>query len=103
MIAYKIVEKKNTGLFTLFHGVDGSRRLPIGSWLDADQRLVVDGSGQTPYVSGFHVFVEESTAERYLSRFTAERDLEIVKVEIGKSRTKPTNGDVLLAARMKVF
>ena len=102
MIAYKIVEEKDAGLFTLYHGVNGSRRLPIGEWLEADERLVVDGSGQTPYLSGFHVFTTQSAAERYLPRFTAERSLEIVRVEVGETRPKPTNGDVLLAAKMRI-
>lgn len=68
-IWYKIVEEKNGKLYTLFHGNQGARELPIGKWVRADSKEVHDGSKGTRYMSGWHVIASKSEARRYLKRF----------------------------------
>jgi hypothetical protein len=102
MRAWRLFEIKDNQPHTLFHGVDGSRRLQVGKWYDADVRLVYDGSNRREYLSGFHVFADEHTANRYHQRFTAPRDIRVLEIEVERVRPKPTNGDVLLAERMRI-
>ena len=56
-VAFKIVEVVDDGIRTLFHGLNGSRRMPRGIWLRADERQVKDGTSNTSYMSGWHVFL----------------------------------------------
>lgn len=102
MLKWRLFEVKNEALHTLFHGVDGSRRIDEGVWYEASERLVRDGTSKTWYNGGFHVFADESGLE-YLDRFKKPRDLVAVQVEIdGNIRPKPTNPNVTLASRMRV-
>jgi len=41
---------------TLFHGVKGSRKLPLDEVIHAAQKRVRDGSGQKYYLSGFYAY-----------------------------------------------
>jgi hypothetical protein len=92
---------RDGALRTLFHGHNGTRRIPEGEWLVAGSRIVSDGTGRVTYEEGFHVF---ATAEglRYLGRFRKPRALVAVEVEVEDCRPKPTNPDILLAKRMRV-
>ena len=105
-IAYRICERKGKELFTLFHGINGSRRMPINEWLSAKIRPVRDGSRQHAklYQSGFHVFLDSEECERFINRFSKPRDLVMVKCEIGRTWEKehsPTN--VLLTDRIRLI
>jgi len=77
-IWWKIVEKKNGKLYSLFHGNQGSRELPLGQWVSADIKKVHDGTNGTQYTSGWHVIATKSEARRYLKKFTADRVLLVV-------------------------
>lgn len=100
---YKIVEWKDDHPHTLFHGVGGSRRLPVGQWLEAEQKPVVDGSGQDEYRSGFHVFYTWGEAESYLSNFRVEKDRRVIPVRVaGEMWKKPTNDDILLVSKIYI-
>lgn len=77
-IWYKIVEKKNGKLFSLFHANDGSREIPLGQWVAADIKKVHDGTHGTQYYSGWHVITTKGEARRYLKKFTADRELLVV-------------------------
>lgn len=94
--------KRGDELHTLFHGVNRSRRMPVGVWIEARQVMVSDGSSQTQYLSGFHVFAEADGRDKYLGRFTAPRTLVAVEVEVRGLRPKPTNEDILLASHMRI-
>jgi len=105
--AYRIVEIKHGHPHTLFHGMPGEngrrlRALPINTWIKAEQKLVVDGGKQEPYLSGFNVLLHEWECDDYLTRFTAPRDLRVVPVKVrGKLRKKESNkGGVMLAEEM---
>ena len=59
--AYKIVEVVDGAVRTLFHGLEGSRTMPEGVWLRADEKFVRDGSS-TWYLSGWHVLLSRHEA-----------------------------------------
>lgn len=87
--AYKIVERHNKGHKTLFHGVNGTRIIPKGVWVEADEKMVTDGSCQTEYLSGWHVLLEEQHAVDYLKAFKTRLDkLDIVPVWVKDIRPK---------------
>jgi len=67
---FKILE---TGPKTLFHGVDGTRRVGIGKWSRACNKLVTDGGGGTEYLSGWHVLPTLDGAVGYLDNFSPRR------------------------------
>lgn len=108
--AWRIVEVKGGLPHTLFHGLDPvllhrsrrSRRLEVGLWMEAEEKLVVDGGGQEGYLSGFNVLLSREKAVEYLSRFTAPRDLRIARCEVRDLRPKPTNPDVMLAKWLRI-
>jgi hypothetical protein len=106
MKAYRLFEVAEDGaLLTLFHRTEqGSRRVPIGEWLEAKARWVSDGSGNRRYRAGFHIFAPECDAETFVQRhFRRPRTLAIVEVEVKDLRPKPTNPNrVLLARHMRV-
>jgi len=54
-IMYKIFDIRDRKPCTLFHGIDGSRTMPLDTWIEADIKQVKDGTSKTSYESGFHV------------------------------------------------
>ncbi len=87
---YKIMDYDDRKLFTLFHGNDGSRVIPMKEWVRASRyRLVTDGSSSTKYMSGWHVFKTLDEAKKYLTAFTNLWKKVIVKCYVGeKLRSK---------------
>lgn len=73
--AYKIVEVVDGEIRTLFHGLNGSREMPRGIWLEADYTPVRDGSNGTWYMSGWHVFRKLVDCRRYKELFTSRPEL----------------------------
>jgi len=102
--AYKIVEVVDGKVKTLFHGLNGSRTIPSGVWLKADQKLVSDG-GSTQYVSGWHVLTDYDETKKYLGRFKTRTDiLTIVPCVVKNVRPKKHSpSPVLLAEFMKLI
>jgi len=92
MEVYKIVIEGDDGYKTLFHGIDGSRTLPFDVWLKADKKIVIDGSGGTPYLSGIHCFLNRKATEIYLKRFRTKKNRVIIKCKAKGLRLKPTGG-----------
>lgn len=106
MYWYKIVDKDNYGRFrTLFHGIDGTRLIPAGQWLKSDQKEVRDGSTGTQYKSGWHVMMNLDEAREYLSKFKANIERVLVRVDVrGKiwaKRHSPSN--VHLCEEIKII
>ena len=84
---YKIMDLKKGDLKTLFHGVNGSRTIPIFEWIKADlKRDARDGSSTATYTSGFHVLETQAQAEKYLERFRNLENKVIVRCRIGRLR-----------------
>jgi hypothetical protein len=69
-VYYKIVEINDKGQYlTLFHGIGGTRLLPIGELIKAEiKENVMDGKG-TKYTSGLHIIDGYENAVDYLSKF----------------------------------
>lgn len=101
MMRWRLFEERGGNLHTLFHGLNGSRVIPEGQWLEAVVKPVRDGANQERYDSGWHVFADESGLE-YLGRFRNPRRLVAVEVEVDIVRPKPTNPNILLAQWMRV-
>jgi len=99
--AYKIFEELDDGsVRTLFHKTSTDFIPGMEYW--ARNRWVRDGSGDGWYWSGWHCFVDNYTAERYLQKLDRanQRNLVIRKVKVRGLSVKPSNRDVLLAQTM---
>lgn len=103
MTMYRIMEVKNGSPYTLFHGVNGSRKVPVGEWITAEKKTVHDGTNGTPYTSGFHCLPLPCQCLLYKQKFSAPRELGIYKIETKGLRTKHhSRDDVYLADHMYV-
>jgi hypothetical protein len=102
-IAYRIFDEKNGEPHTLFHGVNGSRKLPTDKWLEAKVGPVTDGSGVTTYQSGFHVLTDKSKAEEVFRTFFRLSNRAISKVRVYDTWIKEhSRHKVTLARFMKI-
>jgi len=66
---YKIVDIIDGKIKTLFHGLNGSKVLPLGLWLEAEKKWVRDGTSKTWYWSGWHVTKSLQDCIDYLAKF----------------------------------
>jgi len=85
---YKIVEQQNTVIKTLFHGLNGSRILPINKWLKAEKKLVRDGTSKTYYESGWHIMPTYKECVEYLKVFQNLDTKKIMKCKAKDIRPK---------------
>lgn len=84
---YKIVEQKDKEIYTLFHGINGTRKLPFNKWIKGEiKKNVMDGKG-TKYTSGIHVIDGFEEAQNYLKRFR-KKDRIIVPCIVKNIRKK---------------
>ena len=81
---YKIVERQNGAIKTLFHGLNGSRVLPENKWLKAEKKLVRDGTSKTWYESGWHIIPTYEECVEYLEFFQKLDTKDIVKCKAKK-------------------
>jgi hypothetical protein len=91
MMAYKIMkysDKFDDHFQTLFHGIDGSKHVPTGVWLEATNKWCSDGSGGTRYLSGIHVLPSYGDAVKYLDNFDDPTDKVIMLCEVKSYRKK---------------
>ena len=103
MKAYRICERKNEKLYTLFHAINGSREMPIEKWMDAEIKPVKDGKG-TVYISGFHCMENLKEMRDFKRMFRKPRDLVLVECEVEGIRTKDhSRANILLVDRMKLI
>lgn len=104
MTAYRICDDKNGQPMTLFHGIRGSRRIPLDQWVEADVKIVHDGDRGRPYRSGFHVLKEKGTAKRvFVDTFKKLKGRAIVKVQVAMTWPKKhSKHGVTLARHMKI-
>ena len=100
---YKIVEKKGSDYYTLFHGINGTRKLPIEKWIDGVIKPnVMDGHG-TKYTSGIHVIDGKENAEEYLKRFKKKDRVIVECLAEGLVRKEKSKEYVFLAKRIKIL
>jgi len=89
MKAYKIVEVVNGEIKTLFHGINGSRVMPKGKWIKANQVMGKDGTSETKYLTGWHVLLSYEDCVAYMSRFKKRLDiLKIVECQVKHATPK---------------
>lgn len=103
---YKILDKDKEGnLKTLFHGVDGTKKVPLNVWLKAKVKDVMDGTNGTVYRSGFHVLNNYENCEEYLKNFTNIENKVIVKCEVGElwKKEHSRNDGVYLTDKVKII
>ena len=106
MIAYRICERKNDNLLTLFHGINRSRKMEINKWIKAEVKEVYDGSRlkSKKYLSGFHCLPTLEETRKFAKKFRAPRDLVIVKCEIMNPRPKShSTSNVILGEWIKLL
>ena len=106
ILAYKIVETEDdVRLKTLFHGVGGTRIIAPETWIEANEKMVRDGTSKTWYLSGWHVLLEESHAYEYLKSFKNRLEkLRVVPVMVKELRPKEhSRQPVFLAKHLKLI
>lgn len=74
---------------TLFHGLEGSRVLPVGKTLRAEKKMVTDGSGVNAYESGFHAYHGPDDIKNWLKGAKNLKNRVVVKVLVGETWPKP--------------
>lgn len=100
---WRFFELKGNNYYTLFHSVNGSRKIPVGKWITAKQSIVCDGSHGKKFRGGFHVFDSFEYGIDFIKKFKKKRTVAIVRIDVfGKLRIKPTNDKVLLAKYMRI-
>lgn len=102
-VYFKIVQKKDDKYLTLFHGINGTRLLPVNEWITAEIKPnVADGKGRT-YTSGLHVIDGYQNALDYLKRFK-RTDRVVVKCYAQDIWHKEKSKDyVFLAKKIKII
>jgi hypothetical protein len=104
---WRLLRDKDGLPTTLFHGVCGSRKLPLDQWIDAEIKTVTDGNRKTAteYVSGFHVMSYDDII-KFKRRFKKLDDLVIAEVDIdtkqGLWEKEHSPANILLAGRMRI-
>jgi hypothetical protein len=98
---WRIIEKKNDKLHTLFHGVKKSRVIPRNKWLTAENKVVNDGIGQS-YISGFHCLETRKECRKYARQFKKKDGRFFVKIKTKGLRRKNSPHKVYLADKMLI-
>ena len=83
----------------LFHGVGGSRRVPLDRWLAAEVKWAREGSNPH-YWTAFHCYRSLDAVGRWLRRCRIRTGRVVVRVEVAATRPKPTGGHAVLAEQM---
>lgn len=98
---YKVFELDADRPRFLFHGVGGSKILPLDCWVDAEVKWAREGSNPH-YWTAFHCYpsIESVVAWRHRTRRAAGRV--VVEVTVRDITKKPTRGEAFLARRMRL-
>ena len=104
---WRLFEDWGTGdLHTLFHGVNGSTLIEPGVWYRAVEKEVIDGSGGTPYLSGFHCCPSKEAAAAFIGKnFTRTRksiSIHAIKASVIRPKVH-SRGDIWLARWMRLM
>ena len=105
---YRIFDEKNDAPHTLFHGVKGSRKLPLDTWVEAEIRKVKDGSCKVKYISGFHVLKTEQEAKSFLNKMFKYKNYRVitrvlVDEDSGLWKKEHSKSNVFLAKKIKIL
>ncbi len=100
---FKIVDYDGSDYKTLFHGVEGSRKLEFCKWLPSVTKEVTDGSSTRFYMSGWHIAPSYEECMKYLEAFKHLEQKRIVRCRAKKVRPKPNaRGDIWLAKEIYI-
>ena len=100
---YKIVETDGKDFFTLFHGINGTRKLPLNQWIKAEiKENVMDGKGKK-YISGIHVVDGLDEAIDYMKKFRRTDRVIVSCYATGLKRKTHSNHKVYLADKIKII
>jgi len=104
---YRMFEIRNGLPATLFHGIRGSRTLPLNQWIDAEIKQVRDGSSGKIYKSGFHILPKLEETIQFIKRMfihLENRVIAPVSVDIDAGIWPKTHSrhDVFLAAKIRI-
>lgn len=88
---------------TLFHGLLGSKTLPMSLWLKAERKVALQSGAKYTFETGFHLLSTEGEAIEYRKQFKDPTDLVICRVWAGGLRRKPrARNEVWLADWMYI-
>lgn len=95
MIGYRMVEFKNGTIYSPFHSTNGSKKILLDTWHDAEKKIVRDGNrSEFYYLSGWHFFKNRQDCEVFfITMIRKQTNRIIVKCEVdGEIRQKRTDG-----------
>ena len=94
---YKIVQEDGANIKLLFHGIDGTKVLPVNKWVRAKKvENAMDGVG-TSYTSGIHIIDGLDEARKYLSRFRRNDRIIVECIARGLRKKEKSRSAVYLA------
>lgn len=94
---YKIVQEHGNDIKLLFHGINGTKVLPINKWVKAKRvENAMDGVG-TSYTSGIHIIDGLEEARKYLSRFRRNDRIIVECIAKGLRKKEKSRSAVYLA------
>jgi MoxR-like ATPase len=100
---YKIVETDGVDIFTLFHGMGGTRKLTPGKWLKAEiKENIRDGRGKR-YTSGIHIVDGLEEARNYMRKFRRKDRAIVACYAKGLKPKSHSKHDVYLANEIKII
>jgi len=100
---FRIFEEVNGQPATLFHGVKGSRKLPLNIWIKSETKMVKEGTNGTLYKSGFHVLSSKEDVVKFAKVFKNRKNRFIVKVDaLNLRRKKNSKSPIFLAKKMRI-
>jgi len=85
----------------LYHGLRGSRVVPLDQWVTAERKWVTEGSNPY-YWSGFHAYRSLDDVRAWLRRCRIREGRAAVEIDCERVRPKPTAGEAMLAGAMRV-
>ena len=103
-ICYKIMDLSKDGRSyqTLFHGVNGTKKIPFDTWVTAVRKWA--GEGGQKYWTGFHVLLSREDCEKYAGKFTDETKTRVIVKCYAKNLRlkKSSRGKVFLAEELMI-
>ena len=83
----------------LFHGVGGTKNVPLDRWMQAEVKWAKEGSNPY-YWTAFHCYPSLDVISRWCRSVRRFDRRYVVEIEVRKTRKKPTNGHAILADGM---
>ena len=79
----------------LFHGLHGSRRVPLDRWISARKVWAQDGSSGTTYLTGFHCLPDHQSIDKWAKSLIHDKLLANVQVRNVWIKTHSNHGVML--------